>query len=603
MESISKTRTILKKLEVPHEKDAVFELTPWVCISALKKLGTTSSPSSSQINRDIVPLPPSRRTWGSWSFVGFWLVTGINISGWVAASSLLALGLNVWQSMLTVIIRSLTQIIGTIIVGFAVVLNGLPGGEWHIGFPIINRYVWGLYGNFFPLLMRIMLSFVWYGTQTWFGGQSVKVVIAAIWPSFLTMKNTLPTSASMETNDFVATMIFWLVSLPLLAIPPEYYKVPFRYATLSITVTAFAMFIWALAKEGGGGPLLSDPTRFMGLDNVPKGSDLAWKMVLGITTQIANISAGILNQSDYTRFARKPGDQIMSQIICVPIMSILTALVGVICTSCAAGFYPDEELLWQPYDLLIAIQTHGGNGARAATFFAGCAFVISQWGINISGNGVSGGIDLSGLFPKYINIRRGAFLTACAGLAINPWKLVNTANTFITVLSSFAVFLGPATGLMVTDYVVIRRRKLRLSHLYNPSRDSIYWYTSGINLRVVIAWINGVWPLMPGFIAAVRGETTSEGWMHTYDLAWLFGFFVSGATYVILCNIWPIKGLGEIDEEDVFGTFEEISSVGHGHGVGVPASGQSDDGSKDVDEVVSDEAVPSFEYKSWNAKA
>ncbi|KAF5374313.1 hypothetical protein D9758_004633 [Tetrapyrgos nigripes] len=577
MESISRTRTsILKKLEVPHEKDAVFELTPW-------------------INRDIVPLPPSRRTWGSWSFVGFWLVTGINISGWVAASSLLALGLNVWQSMLTVII-------GNIIVGFAVALNGLPGGEWHIGFPVINRYVWGVYGSFFPLIMRIMLSFVWYGTQTWFGGQSVKVVIAAIWPSFLTMKNTLPTSASMETNDFVATMIFWLVSLPLLAIPPEYYKVPFRYATLSITVTAFAMFIWALAKEGGGGPLLSDPTTFMGLDSIPKGSDLAWKMVLGITTQIGSICAGILNQSDYSRFARKPGDQIMSQIICVPIMSILTALVGVICTSCAAGFYPDEELLWQPYDLLIAIQTHGGNGARAATFFAGCAFVISQWGINISGNGVSGGIDLSGLFPKYINIRRGAFLTACVGLAINPWKLVNTANTFITVLSSFAVFLGPATGLMVTDYVVIRRRKLRLSHLYNPSRDSIYWYTSGINLRAVIAWINGVWPLMPGFIAAVQDETTSEGWMHTYDLAWLFGFFVSGATYVILCKIWPIKGLGEIDEEDVFGTFEEISSVGHGHGVGASASEQSDDGSKDVDKVVSDEAVPSFEYKSWDAK-
>ncbi|KAF5374310.1 hypothetical protein D9758_004636 [Tetrapyrgos nigripes] len=518
MESISRTRIILKKLEIPHEKDAVFELTPW----------------------ELVLLR----------------LTGISF-------------LYLLQDV-----------------------HGDPGASLAsgLGFPIINRYVWGLYGNFFPLLMRIMLSFVWYGTQTWFGGQSVKVVIAAIWPSFLTMKNTLPTSASMETNDFIATMIFWLVSLPLLAIPPEYYKVPLRYATLSITVTAFAMFIWALAKEGGGGPLLSDPTRFMGLDN-------------GITTQIANISAGILNQSDYTRFARKPGDQIMSQIICVPIMSILTALVGVICTSCAAGFYPDEELLWQPYDLLIAIQTHGGNGARAATFFAGCAFVISQWGINISGNGVSGGIDLSGLFPKYINIRRGAFLTACAGLAINPWKLVNTANTFITVLSSFAVFLGPATGLMVTDYVVIRRRKLRLSHLYNPSRDSIYWYTSGINLRAVIAWINGVWPLMPGFIAAVRGETTSEGWMHTYDLAWLFGFFVSGATYVILCRIWPIKGLGEIDEEDVFGTFEEISSVGHGHGVGVPASGQSDDGSKDVDEVVSDEAVPSFEYKSWDTKA
>jgi len=88
-----------------------------------------------------------------------------------------------------------------------------------------------------------------------------------------------------------------VLSLPLLAVPPEYYKVPFRYATASITVTAFAMFIWALAKEGGGGPLLWDPSGFLGIDKVPKGSELGWKMILGISTQIGSICAGIMNQS------------------------------------------------------------------------------------------------------------------------------------------------------------------------------------------------------------------------------------------------------------------------------------------------------------------
>ncbi|KAJ7166348.1 NCS1 nucleoside transporter family [Mycena crocata] len=522
---------MLKRLEVPHEKDANFELGRW-------------------INRDIVPLPPSRRTWGAWSFVGFWLVTGINISGWTTASSLLSLGLNVWQAILAVTI-------GNIIVGFAVALNGLPGGEWHIGFPVINRYVWGIYGSFFPLLMRIMLSIVWYGVQTWFGGQSVKVVIAAIWPSFLTIKNTLPVATAMATNDCIAMIVFWVVSLPLLAVPPEYYKTPFRYATASITVTALGMFIWALAKEGGGGPLISNPAAVIGVDSVPKGSDLGWKMVLGITTNIGSVSAGILNQSDYSRFARKPGDQLLSQIVCVPIMAVFTAVVGVICTSCAAGFYPDEDLLWQPYDLLIAIQTHGGNGARAATFFAGCAFVVSQWGINISGNGVSGGIDLAGLFPRYLNIKRGAYITAILGIAINPWKLLNTANTFITVLSSFAVFLGPMTGLMAADYVVLRKRKVRLSHLYMPSDESIYWYTAGFNIRAIFAWIMGVWPLMPGFIAAVQNESAVIGWTHIYYLAWLLGFFVSGTTYVVLCWIWPIEGLDTVDTEDIYGTFSE----------------------------------------------
>lgn len=101
------------------------------------------------------------------------------------------------------------------------------GGEWHIGFPVISRASWGLRGGFFPLInvriprlntanvtltdthlysspysQRIILSVTWYSTQAWFGGGATKVVIAAIWPSFATMKNTLPASAHMETNDF-----------------------------------------------------------------------------------------------------------------------------------------------------------------------------------------------------------------------------------------------------------------------------------------------------------------------------------------------------------------------------------------------------------------
>lgn len=74
--------------------------------------------------------------------------------------------------------------------------------------------------------------------------------------------------------------------------------------------------------------------------------------------------------SDYTRFAQRPGDQVISQVVIVPVMGTLTCLIGIICTSVAVEFYPDEGLLWQPYALLTAVQNHGGNGARAAVFFA-----------------------------------------------------------------------------------------------------------------------------------------------------------------------------------------------------------------------------------------
>ena len=47
------------------------------------------------------------------------------------------------------------------------------------------------------------------------------------------------------------------------------------------------------------------------------------------------------------------------------------------------------------------------------------AFLIAQFGINIAGNAVSGGIDLASLFPKYINIRRGGVSVASLSAAIS----------------------------------------------------------------------------------------------------------------------------------------------------------------------------------------
>ncbi|RPD53422.1 hypothetical protein L226DRAFT_317563 [Lentinus tigrinus ALCF2SS1-7] len=42
--------------------------------------------------------------------------------------------------------------------------------------------------------------------------------------------------------------------------------------------------------------------------------------------------------------------------------------------------------------------------------------------------------------------RRGDFVTAALGLTIFPWELLLTGRSvFLTVLSSFAVFLGPLT--------------------------------------------------------------------------------------------------------------------------------------------------------------
>ena len=56
------------------------------------------------VNKDTRPLPPSRRPYGPWEFVGLWMVTGsFNVGGWTTGSALISLGLNVWVSSLMIL--------------------------------------------------------------------------------------------------------------------------------------------------------------------------------------------------------------------------------------------------------------------------------------------------------------------------------------------------------------------------------------------------------------------------------------------------------------------------------------------------------------------
>ena len=97
------------------------------------------------------------------------------------------------------------------------------------------------------------------------------------------------------------------------------------------------------------------------------------------------------------------------------------------------------------------------------------------------------GFDLAATFPRYINIRRGAYLTALVSIAANPWRLVNTATVFITVLSSYSVFMAPMIGLMIASYLCVHQRKIKVPDLFVGDARSIYWYTYGVNWRAIVA--------------------------------------------------------------------------------------------------------------------
>lgn len=210
--------------------------------------------------------------------------------------------------------------------------------------------------------------------------------------------------------------------------------------------------------------------------------------------------------------------------------------------------------------LILFLDGQASPGARAAVFFLALAFAFTSMFENVCSNAVAGGIDLAGLFPRYIDIRRGALITFFAAWIIQPWQLINQAATFVAVLNSFAVFLAPIMGVMVCDYFVLRRQKVRLSHLFAPA-GSAYWYWHGVNFRVLPCWVAGWAPTIGGLIVSAQGKKDAPRAVYElYYIAFFVGFFISFVLFYGVNKAFPLEGLGEFDDTDIYATFTEAES-------------------------------------------
>lgn len=299
-----------------------------------------------------------------------------------------------------------------------------------------------------------------------------------------------------------------------------------------ITCTMFGLLGWAISTANGPGKLIDAPSTV-------RGAALSWNAVYGFQALLGSQASGCLGQSDWTRYAKTTNAALIGQLVTAPITICVTAICGILITSAAATIY--GEYLWNPFELVLTIQQGSLTaGARAGTFFAGLGFLSSQMALCIILNCVSAGMDLAALCPKWINIRRGSYLVSIIAIAILPWNYVTKPTTFITVLSGWSVFLSPMTGIVISDYFIVRKRQYHLGDLYNGTDSSAYWYTFGFNWRGFTAWTMGLWPVLPGFAREIEGVSSGNSWDHLYDITYFYGFFIALSTYWALHTAFPV---------------------------------------------------------------
>ncbi|OJJ53770.1 hypothetical protein ASPSYDRAFT_94270 [Aspergillus sydowii CBS 593.65] len=483
-------------------------------------------------NDDLKPVERDRRQWKWLNFVAFWIADSFNVNTWMISSAMIVDGLSWWQSWLCVWF-------GYGIAAVFVVAMGRMATIYHIPFAVANRSSFGVWGSFWPVLNRAAMAVIWYGVQTYLGGQCVTLMVSAIWPSYKNIPNNIPESSGVTTMEFTSFFLFWLGSLPALWFPIYKIRHLFTVKAYFSPACGIAFFAWAIARAHGMGPIIHQP-------NTAHGSQLAWAVVKSIMNCIANFAALIINNPDFSRYARHPKDAVWSQFATIPIGFAVTSFIGIVVTSSSTVIF--GEAVWNPLLLMEKFLDGASSAERFGIFVIAAGFALAQLGTNIAANSVSAGTNLSALLPRFCTIRRGAYVCAAVGLAMCPWTLVASSNKFTVYLSSYSVFLSSIAGVMVSDYYLVRKGYLDLPALYSAQKDGPYYGHWGISWRGYTAYICGIMINVVGFAGAV-GADVPIGAEYIYNINYFSGFIVAAAIYWALARAFPVPAMSEVWNE------------------------------------------------------
>lgn len=457
----------------------------------------TSIESSPLYNRDLAPVPPERRTWGTYNYAALWVSMSVNILTYMLAASLIQGGMDWKQAVATVLV-------GNTIVLLPMLLNSHPGTRYGIPFPVLARASFGVLGANVPAVLRALVACGWFGIQTWIGGEAVNTLLGTLWAPW----------KQFPAGVAICFLLFWAINLAVVLKGIEYIRFLQGISAPILLGVGLLLLGWAYKTAGGFGPMLAAPSKFADTTDFLKFLIPALNGTVGFWATLS------LNIPDFTRFARSQRAQALGQVLALPATMTFYSFIGVAVTSATVIIY--GTAIWDPVQLLSRFNS------PVAVAISLIAIILATLNVNIGANVVSPANDFSNLWPRKISFKIGGVMTCIAGIAMMPWKLLASHKTFIFGwLGGYAAFLGPVAGIMICDYFVLRRRTLVVNELY--LRGGAYEYSRGFNWRAVVALTLGAGIALVGLILPQL--------RFLYDYSWFVGFAVAFVSYYALMAV------------------------------------------------------------------
>ena len=422
-------------------------------------------------NEDILPKTEDKRNMGAKNYFTLWMGSVHNIPNYTAVGGFLFLGLSPINIMLALILSSLT-------VAGLMVLNGKAGSKYGIPFAMHLRATYGDVGAKLPGFLRGgVAAIAWFGLQNYTASLALLILIGKIWPGFLTLAPDF-NFFGIGLPGLIAFTVFWAINLLIGLGGGEALNKFTAVLNPLIYIVFIGMTIWAINVGGGIGNILSFVPTGSSVQNNP--GILVYLMIINSVLAVwAGPGASV---SDFTQNAKSTRAQVIGQTASLLVGYIIFAFSSVSILIGGSIHYGVQE--WN----VLNIVDKWDN--LPAALLAIVVLLMTTISTNATGNIVPAAYQLSALFPKKINYKKGVLLAGIISYLIMPWKLMENADSIFAFLNMIGAVLGPVAGVMLAQYYFVHKQQINLDELYmDPNEDNSTNQYKGVNKAAYIATI------------------------------------------------------------------------------------------------------------------
>jgi NCS1 family nucleobase:cation symporter-1 len=344
---------------------------------------------------------------------------------------------------------------GIVIAAFFYVVMATVGVDYGIPGQVATRAVYGLRGSkMIPSFLRSIASCYWFAFQTVIGATAIVAVLTKL------------TGGSYSL--IVVSVLFGIVQAIVAIVGYDSLKVLSRIA-LPVKLAMFVYLFVLLANQADPNFAPSAVLSFPGKAGWDWVIFVAW-----FNAAAAGWLTMITDSADFCRYSRSRADMWIGTLSASAIGTIISGSLGAYAAAATLGKTAN------PFVIIAGISTSWLTLALILVFIA-----LDNWTINVL-NLYTGGLSISNMFE-----RLGRFWTTLIASVVGIMlsAIPDVLNSYLTYATLLGNFFSPIAGVLVFDYLILKRTQIDVPALFTLNGRYRYW--GGFNVVAVVWTIFG----------------------------------------------------------------------------------------------------------------